>query len=47
MENEINTKNTDENMIWSIDEIDKRKIKNNKKSKINFQNYHTLFCLFS
>ena len=47
MENEINTKNTDENMIWSIDEIDKRKIKNNKKSKINFQNYHNLFCLFS
>ena len=49
--NELEELENDENEIvgpvWVISDGDARKVCNIKKSKIDFKNYHTLFCIFS
>lgn len=45
--NKANDTNEIISPVWIISDGDARKICNTKKSKIDFKNYHTLFCIFS
>lgn len=47
--NKANSNDINESIspVWIISDGDARKICNTKKSKIDFKNYHTLFCIFS
>ena len=45
--NKANDTNEIISPVWIISDGDARKICNTKKSKIDFKNYHTLFCVFS
>lgn len=45
--NKANDTNEIISPVWVISDGDARKICNTKKSKIDFKNYHTLFCIFS
>ena len=45
--NNFNDRNKIVSPVWVISDGDARKICNIKKSKIDFKNYHTLFCIFS
>ena len=45
--NKVNDTNEIISPVWAISDGDARKIRNIKKSKIDFKNYHTLFCIFS
>lgn len=45
--NKANDTNETISPVWVISDGDARKICNTKKSKIDFKNYHTLFCIFS
>lgn len=42
-----NKKNEELFNVWSVSRADARKIYNNKKTNINFKDYHMLFCIFA